>query len=276
MTHPRPPNPAKGGRRSVSGPPGPGPSAQRNHVEWQVPQRVLAAQTQQRRRTRRRRMTIAIFVVIGLLIALLAVVLAEIGSSSRLVGANLGISTRPPTPPPSTQDNGPERPSAQSALATGPTDEVYRGDEQPAVYACVDTSLHQRGDIVLHRAQCADPHTPLILDNIQARRCTEHGYSSIRGSSGDVLCFTWNVRTGDCVDLYGPRKAPCSPTSTPSGRGGTITITEVKPGGRDGTGCPDPNRFLQAGAGPRDRVLHAHIDGLQHHAVTHPLTTNRT
>lgn len=193
---------------------------------------------------------IIIAVLAAAVITLLIVVLTDDGSSSQLGGPPADVTAPASGHPPSTQDTRTTSPGAtSSASAPGPTGQEYRPDEQPAVGDCVDTSRNSRGNIVLNRANCADPPTPLVLDSIQEQRCPENGYSSIRGSTG-VMCFTWNVRSGDCVDLFGPRKAPCSATSSPSGRGGTITITQVKPGSRDGTGCPDPNRFLQAGAGP--------------------------
>lgn len=137
--------------------------------------------------------------------------------------------------------------------ASAPTGAEY-GREQPAVGDCVDTSRGSKGGVVLYRADCDAPSTPLVLDRVVPpdQRCEPHGYASIRGFDNRVMCFAWMVRPGDCLELEGPRKAPCAAGAPPDY--GTVTITDVRVGATDGSGCADPNRWLQAGSGAQRGV----------------------
>ena len=156
--------------------------------------------------------------------------------------------TPPAQPRPSEPASGPSGTGRIPSSAGAPTGTAY-GHDQPAVGACVDTARNSSG-VLLYRADCDDPNTPLVLDRIvaAAEKCEPHGYASIRGFDGNVMCFAWNARQGDCLELEGPRKAPCSAGSPPNY--GTVTVTALHTGGTDGTNCTDPNRWLQAGHGP--------------------------
>jgi hypothetical protein len=247
MTNPRelwepaPQPPPPGGGYPPVGPPHSGPV---NGQRW-VPPPLPPPR-------RPRRSPIVAIVAIAVVVALIiTIVLTRDSDSASHVGvrrADPAASTTPTQPQPGGPDGGsaPVRPPA--SLGAPPTGVEYGSEQQPAPGECVDTGRTDKG-VVLYRADCNVPTTPLVLDRTMAasQKCEPHGYYSIRGFDQRVMCFTWQVQEGDCLDLNGPRQAPCKAGGPPDY--GTVTVTGLHVGGTDGTGCPDPNRWLQAGHG---------------------------
>jgi hypothetical protein len=159
--------------------------------------------------------------------------------------AGTPASSTPAPPSASTPGGG----SATPPKVGEPTGAGYDRD-QPTVGECVDTKRSQDGGVLLYRADCAAASTPLVLDRVVPRteRCLPRGYYSVRGFDGSIMCFAWMVQPGDCIILTGPRKADCPPPGNPAQD--IATITDVRAGATDGTGCPHPDRWLQAGTGP--------------------------
>jgi hypothetical protein len=172
------------------------------------------------------------------------------GGESRLTPAGSPVSIpSAPTGEPTAKGSGggPQGNSSRPLPPATPTGKSY--DDEPAVGDCIDIARGANG-LVLYQADCADPAASLILDNTQpqGQKCQDKGYWGLRGFSGQILCFTYNVAQGDCVDLDIPRRAPCTPTPA-NGPKGKITITEIHPGGQDGTTCASPTQFLRVGKG---------------------------
>lgn len=147
--------------------------------------------------------------------------------------------SRPPTP--GGGDSGSGRPLPPPT----PTGEAYDNDDPP-VGGCVDIAPEQDGVTIFH-ADCGDPAASLILDNVQTEKCLASGFYGLRSLSNKVLCFTYNIQVGDCVDLDIPRRAACTDTTGPSGPKPLVKVTEMHPGQQDGTTCANPKLFLQVG-----------------------------
>ncbi len=241
---PQPPRP--GGGHTPVGPPNSGPV---NGQYW-TPPPLPPPQ-------RPKRSPIVFVVIVAIAVAIAVIITIVLAHDSDPAASSAGV--RPASPAASTTPTQlrPARPSdggsapARPPASVGelPTGVEYSDEQQPTPGECVDAGRTDKG-VVLYRADCNDPTTPLVLDRtlIASQKCEPHGYYSIRGFDEQVMCFTWQVREGDCLDLNGPGKAPCKGGGPPDY--GTVTVTGVHVDGTDGTGCPDPNRWLQAGHGP--------------------------
>lgn len=200
---------------------------------------------------RKRPPTPLILIVVGALVlagVITVILLSARGGDSRLTPATSPLSA-PSTPVESTKDSpggGGSEGGARPLPPPTPTGTAYQ--DEPDVGACVDIARGANGT-VLYQADCTGPAASLILDNKQpqGQKCQGLGFFGLRGFSGQIMCFTYKVAVGDCVDMDIPRRAACTPTPA-NGPKGKVTITEIHRGARDGTPCGAP-LFLEVGNG---------------------------
>ena len=207
-------------------------------------------------RPRRLGLWVAIGVVVLVAAVILTVVLTSNGDKHTALVGGHELSTAPGpasvsvTQPQPTAGNAPGKSggAARPLPPPTPTGKPY-ADSDPAVGACADLSRKPTG-ISIFEADCSDPAAMLILESVQPKNgdCPGKGYFGLDALSDQLLCFTYNLATGDCIDMSIPRRTSCdditgpAPAPTPK-----RTVVDVRVGQRDGTGCPHPELYFQIG-----------------------------
>jgi hypothetical protein len=158
-----------------------------------------------------------------------------------------------PQPSPSTSAGG-SAGGARPLPPPTPTGKLYQ-DEDPQVGACADLSRKPTG-VSIYQADCGDPTAMLILESVQpdGSKCPAKGYFGLDSLSHQLLCFTYNVTTGDCIDMAVPRHTSCDDTAGAAPGPPKTKVVDVHVGQRDGAGCPNPNLFYQVGKGDQRGV----------------------
>lgn len=199
----------------------------------------------------RRRPALLIGIVAAILVAagvLTVVLTAGGGSTSRLAAAPGNSPAAPPiagsgAPDPSASAPGTSRPLPPPT----PTGRPYENDD-PQVGDCADLTRRPTG-IIIYQADCADPAATLILDSVhpENEKCPGKGFFGLKSLSKQLMCFTYNFKVGDCVDMQIPRRAACADPTAPTGGKPVVTVADIRLGQQDGTGCANPALFLQVG-----------------------------
>jgi hypothetical protein len=190
-------------------------------------------------------------IVVAVLVAggVLTVVLTTSGgTTSRLTAAPGSSRAAPPTADSDAPDPSGSAPgSARPLPPPTPTGRPYENDD-PQIGDCADLARRPTG-VVIYQADCADPAATLILESIhpENEKCPGKGFFGLKSLSMQGMCFTYNFRVGDCVDMQIPRRAACADPAAPTGGKPVVTVADIRLGQQDGAGCANPALFLQVG-----------------------------
>lgn len=200
------------------------------------------------RRNRRAALIAALIAAVVIAGVVITVVLTSGNDNATAWSSGTGTSGAPGPAP--TSATGPQPSSSDGARPLPPptpTGKLYK-DEDPQVGACADLSRKPTG-VSIYQADCADPAAMLILESVLPSdgKCPGKGYFGLDSLSNQLLCFTYNVGTGDCIDMAIPRRTSCDDTPGAAPGPPKTKVVDVHLGQRDGAGCPNPNLFYQVG-----------------------------
>lgn len=215
-------------------------------------------------RRRHRALLIAVVAAVVVGAGVLAIVLTTGGgSNSQLIAAPGSSPVAAPTAASDAPNPSGTTPNGSRPLPPPtPTGEPYDNDD-PQVGDCADLARRPTGIIIYH-ATCDDPAATLVLESIlpENEKCPGKGFFGLKTLSKKAMCFTYNVKVGECVDMQIPRRAACADPAAPTGGKPVVTVADIRRGQQDGTGCADPTFILQVGKG-NDRGVACLADSKQ-------------